>query len=100
MSAVEVAPSIKSSAISFPVIGPQRMPQQLCPQDRKMLSWPGTGPIIGIASGGHGRMHACVLLGPCTPAVRAGAIAVSDLCAAATLLEFASILSAVPQSPA
>mmetsp|Transcript_21180 Transcript_21180/g.41210 ORF Transcript_21180/g.41210 Transcript_21180/m.41210 type:complete len:210 (+) Transcript_21180:949-1578(+) len=42
-----------------PVTGPHRMPQQLCPAAMYALSVPGICPRYGIASGGHGRMHAC-----------------------------------------
>ena len=75
-------PSAISSLINNPVTGAQRMPQQLCPYAQTTFAVPGTRPRTGIASGAHGLMHACSILGFCPRAK--GAMPWKDATAAAT----------------
>jgi hypothetical protein len=61
------APSVTSSAIAAPLTGAQSMPQQLCPAHSHAPPTPGTAPMMGSASGGQGRMHACAASGGAAP---------------------------------
>ena len=70
------------------------MPQQLVPAQTYALS--STGPMMGRASGGHGRMHAPTLSGsPAASDVRLASAADP----AATRSGFASTSEARAQSP-
>lgn len=57
------APSKISSDMANPLTGAHRMPQQLCPAEIYAPRTCGTLPIIGKASGGHGRIHAWTISG-------------------------------------
>mmetsp|Transcript_20446 Transcript_20446/g.27751 ORF Transcript_20446/g.27751 Transcript_20446/m.27751 type:complete len:235 (+) Transcript_20446:282-986(+) len=52
-----------SSDMLLPLTGAHRIPQQLWPALMKAPRMSGIFPIIGIASGGQGRMQACVMSG-------------------------------------
>eukprot|EP00965_Chrysotila_dentata_P116430 3848893-Pleurochrysis_carterae.AAC.2 len=51
---------VRRRELTLPETGLHKMPQQLCPADMY-------APAIGIASGGHGRMHACTVSGTGLP---------------------------------